>query len=208
MHKLSITYLLIATSFLATLFAMFFPNLYDFWLNRHFLVEWQYYIYIFQIFFSLFLHWWFLHFLTNTIFLYIFGNSLEMIIWKIKYIIFFLFIAIFNWILITYFEWNQDNTIWISGFCMAILSYYVLELKSRNNSEYKWWITAIIINILIWFIPWISLIWHLFWTIWWIIYYFLNKNFFTPKLVGKIVEETISRSKHKIAMEHLNKAKN
>jgi membrane associated rhomboid family serine protease len=188
MYKISITYLLIWISFLTTLSALFFPVLNVFWLNRNFLVEWYYWIYIFQLFFSVFLHWWIFHFLMNSIFLYIFGNMLELLIWRKKYILFFLFIVLFNWILITFFEWWNTNTIWISGFCMAILSYYVLELKSRNNPEYKWWITAIIVNVGIWFLPWISLFWHLFWAIWWIIFYFLNKDFFRPKLVWKVVK--------------------
>jgi membrane associated rhomboid family serine protease len=181
---------------------MFFPDLYVFWLNRRFLIEWHYWIYVFQLFFSVFLHWGIWHFFMNSIFLYVFGNILELLIWRKKYILFFLFIVLFNWILLTFFDWFR-NTIWISGFCMAILSYYVLELKSRNNPEYKWWITAIVINIWIWFLPWISLLWHLFWAVWWVIYYFLSKDFFRPKLVGKILDtKTISHVKRTGAMEN------
>jgi membrane associated rhomboid family serine protease len=187
MNKISITYLLIWISFLSTLSLTFFPDLIIFWLNRSFLNQWEYWIYTLQLFLSVFLHWGLMHFFMNSIFLYFFWYPLELLIWKKKFVLFFLFITLFNWILLTFFD-GEVNTIWISGFCMAILSYYVLELKSRNNNEYKWWITAIILNIIIWFFPWISLYWHLFWVIWWVIFYFLNKDFFTPKLVWKVLE--------------------
>jgi rhomboid protease GluP len=189
MHKFSVTYMLISISAIATLLASYDNSLYAFWLNSYFLKEWLYWIYVLQLFSSVFLHWGLLHFFANFLFLYYFGSSLELFIWRKKYIIFFIFVVLFNWILLTYFQGNV-NTIWISGFCMAILSYYVLELKSRNNPEYKWWVTAIILNIAIWFIPWISLLWHLFGAIAWVIFYFLNKDFFSPKLVGKIIEKT------------------
>jgi membrane associated rhomboid family serine protease len=194
MYKISITYLLIWISFFATLTAKFYQELYNFWLNSIFFEQWEYWIYILQLFLSVFLHWWITHFLMNSIFLYFFWTPLELLIWKKKYITFFLFIVFFNWILLTAFN-GQVTTIWISGFCMAILSYYVLELKSRNNAEYKWWITAITLNIAIWFLPEteISLLWHLFWAIWWVIFYFLNKDFFSPKLVWKVLEKTRSK---------------
>jgi rhomboid protease GluP len=148
--------------------------------------EWNYLVYSIQLFTSIFIHGDIFHFLFNSIFIYIFWTSLELLIWRKKYIIFFVFIVLFNWVLLTFFAWENTNTIWISGFCMAIFSYYVLELKSRNDLEYKGWITAIIINILIWFFPWISLLWHLFWVIWGVIYYYYNKEFFRPKFVWKI----------------------
>ena len=68
-----------------------------------------------------------------------------MMIGKIKYILFFIFIAFFNGFLLLAF--THDNTIGISGFCMALLSYYTLELYFNNNTEYKGGITALILNI-------------------------------------------------------------
>ena len=190
MHKISITKILIAISFITTVLSYFMDSIMLFWMNNSFLLAWNYLAYFVQMILYSFIHWWIMHLLMNMLFLYYFWWILELLIWRKKYLIFFIFITVFNWILLTFFQWNY-NTIWISGFCMAILSYYILELKSRNNPEYKWWITAIVLNIVVWFLPWISLFWHLFWAIWGFIFYFLNKDFLKPKLVGKIKEESL-----------------
>lgn len=185
-NNIPFSFVLILLSAIFTLWTYINSNVFLFWLNDNFLDEWNYLVYSIQLFTSVFIHGDIFHFLFNSLFIYIFWTSLELLIWRKKYIVFFIFIVLFNWILLTFFESANTNTIWISWFCMAILSYYVLELKSRNNSEYKGWITAIVINIWIWFLPWISLLWHLFWVIGWIIYYYYNKDFFRPKFVWKI----------------------
>lgn len=184
--NISFTYFLILISFIFTILLYINPNIWLFWLNHYFLDRWEYHFYFLQLFVSSFIHGDIMHFLFNTIFLYIFGTQVEMILGLKKYIYFFLFVTIFNWIIITWFGDIYTNTIWISWFAMAILSYFVLELKSKNIPDYKWWITAIIINIMIWFMPGISLLWHLFWVIAWIIFYFINKQFLRPKLVWEI----------------------
>ena len=181
--KIKITYsiILIIISIIFTIISFLYPEIYIFSINDVFLNKWLYHIYFIQFFTWTFLHIWIFHLLINCIFLYIFWDIIEKIIWKKKFIVFFLFATIFNWIIISYISiWN---TVWISWFCMALISYYTLELKSKNNPEYKWWVTAIIINIIIWFIPWISLIWHLFWAIAWILYFYYNKNYFKEKFV-------------------------
>lgn len=174
-NNFSFTYFLIALSFVFTLITYFNSNIYLFWLNNYFLNNWEYHFYFLQLFTSKFLHWDFFHFAFNTVFLYLFWTQVEEIIWRNKYILFFVFIVFFNWILITLFWWDWVNTVWISWFCMAILTYYVLQLKSINNPDYKWWVTAIIVNILIWFTPWISFLGHFMWVIWWIIFYYALK---------------------------------
>lgn len=185
MHKISVSYLLIAISFIITILTYVFPWIYVFWMSNHFLAEWNYLVYFLQMIFYSFIHWWIMHLFMNSIFLYFFWWPLELLMWRWKFLIFFLFVTIFNWIFLTIFQWDV-NTIWISGFCMALLSYYVLELKSRNNPEYKWGLTAITLNIIIWFIPWISLFGHLFWAIAWVVFYYINKDWFRPKMVWKI----------------------
>lgn len=176
-------YFLILLSFIFTVLLYINPSVWLFWINHYFIDNWNYINYIIQLFVSNFIHWDFLHFLFNAVFLYLFWSQIELIIGQKKYIYFFIFVVVFNWILITNLSWYYTNTIGISWFCMAVLSYFVLELKSLNNPEYKWWITAIVINIMIWFIPWISLLWHLFWAIAWVIFYYINKQFFRPKFV-------------------------
>jgi membrane associated rhomboid family serine protease len=153
-------------------------------MNIWFLNIWDYYHYFLQYFTYSFIHWDLFHLLSNSFFIFIFWNMLENIILRKRFIIFFIFITIFNWILLSIF--SEYNVIWISWFALAILTYYTLELKSLKNPDYKWWITAIILSILIWLTPWISLLWHLFWAIWWAIFYYINKDFFFRKKVWLI----------------------
>lgn len=136
----------------------------------------------FKFFIFTFFHWSLLHFLSNAIFMIYFWNIVELLLWKTRYFIFFIFSIIFVWLSILVFS-NFYNVIWISWFCMAILAYYTLDLKDKNNPEYKWWIVFMFINIAIWIMPWISLLWHLFWIISGIIFYYLNKEFFRRKMV-------------------------
>lgn len=184
-NKISISNILILISIIVTLLSFKFNTLQIFWMNHYFLNQWEYYNYILQFFIYNFIHWDMMHLLFNSIFIYYFWNILESIIWKNKFIIFFIFISIFNWVLLTIFQ-ESTNTFWISWFALAILTYYTLELKSKWNSDYKWGITAIILNIIIWFMPWISLLWHLFWAIGGIIFYFLTKTFFSKQEIGFI----------------------
>lgn len=179
---------LILISILCTILVNLDIRLYIFWMNNLFLEDWLYHIFFLQFFTGSFIHWSIMHLLFNSIFIYFFWNIVEWIIWKKKFFLFFVFVTIFNWILLSLINiW--ENTIWISWFCMALISYYTLELKSRNDSDYKWWITAIIINIWIWFIPWISLFWHLFWAIAGVLFYLMNKNFFKEKWVWEVEME-------------------
>lgn len=172
--KYSFSSILIVLSIIITTIAMIENKLYTLGINSFFLDAWKYYIFILQIFIGTFLHWGVIHLLMNSIFIHIFWNIVEIIMWRNKYIIFFLFSIIFNAIAIILF--TEGNTVWISGFAMALITYYTFELKSKNNPEYKWWFIAIILNLGIWFSPGISLIWHLFWAIWWGLFYLYNKK--------------------------------
>lgn len=150
------------------------------WTFLYFLWFWEFFeenIFwnILKMFIFTFFHWDLFHFLMNAIWILYFWNILEQELWKNKYLIFFFFTVIFKWILIIYIT-HGFNVIWISGFCMAILSYYTLDLKQRRNPEYKTWIFVLWLNILIWLYPWISLLWHLFWAIAGVIFYFLNRK--------------------------------
>ncbi|MDD3302791.1 MAG: rhomboid family intramembrane serine protease, partial [Candidatus Gracilibacteria bacterium] len=79
---------------------------------------------------------------------------------KIKYLLFF----IFNTLFVAFFLMMLSDgvTIGISGFCMALLTYFTLELFTKGSSEYKGGVTAIVLNIIIGFDPSISLVGHLF----------------------------------------------
>lgn len=180
--KYTISNLLIIISIIFTFIWYFYPIFISEWsINSFYLKNWNLFHYFIQFFTGTFIHWWIMHLLFNSMFIYYFWNLLEIIIWRKKYIIFFITSVIFIWILLT--TLINELTIWISWFAMALLSYYTLELKSKNNLEYKWWITALVINILIWLYPWISLFWHIFWAIFWIVFFYLSNDFTQKKLI-------------------------
>ena len=174
MPKYTFSNILIFISLVFTIFSYMYPEVYILGINNIFLDRWLYHIYIIQFFTWTFLHGNILHFLMNSIFIYYFWNNVEYLIWKKRFFSFFIFTTVFIWIMVTNF--SNVNTVWISWFAMALLSYYTLELKSKNNPEYKWGITALIINIWIGLHPQISLLWHLFWAVAWLIFYLINKT--------------------------------
>jgi membrane associated rhomboid family serine protease len=182
--KNTISNYLIIISAIFTILAYIFPQIWILWMNKIFLNSWKYYIYLIQFFTSIFIHAWFIHFLSNSIFLYFFWNLVEIIVWKKRYFLFFIFSIIFIWLWLTYF--SNWNTVWISWFCMALISYYTLELKSKKHPDRRGWIVAIIINIWIWLAPWISLVWHLFWAISRVLFYYFNKNYFL-RIINRVV---------------------
>lgn len=174
-NKYSISHILIALSIIFTGLSLIYSDIYVLWMNTFFLEQWKYHIYVLQFFSSQFLHWWILHLFMNSVFIYYFGNIVETMLGRKKYILFFIFISIFNGLVLTFFN-PFTNTVWISGFALAIITYYTLELRAQKNPEYTGWITAIIINIWLWFAPWISLIWHMFWAIGGAIFYALHRK--------------------------------
>ncbi len=182
-NKATFSNILILISLIFTTIWYFLPEFILEWsMNNFYLYSWKYFHFILQFFTATFLHSWPIHFLFNAIFIYYFWNLLEIIMWRNKFITFFILSVVFNSLLLSYFSPNT-YTIWISGFALAILTYYTLELKSLNNPEYKWWITAIAINLLIWFHTWVSLYGHLFWAIFWIIFFYISNDFTKKQLV-------------------------
>nr|MDD3719822.1 rhomboid family intramembrane serine protease [Candidatus Gracilibacteria bacterium] len=142
-------------------------------MNNYFFDNGIYNIFLLQFIFYQFLHGGFFHLVFNSIFIYVFGNHLEILMGKTKFLYFFIFNTIFTGIMVLLF--SKGNTIGISGFCLALLTYLTIELYNRGNPEYKGGITAIIINVAIGLTPGISLAGHLFGSIAGILYYFLNK---------------------------------
>lgn len=172
MNKLTFSNLLIVICIIVTIFYLFFSNLWYYWMNLNFLIIWDYFQFSMQLLLYQFLHWWLLHLFGNSLFLYIFGNMLESYIWKRKYILFFVLNTIFVAIFLLFF--SKFNTIWISWFNMALLTYIWLILKKNNNPDYKGAISFIIFNILIWFWSNISLAGHLAWAIFWMLFYYFS----------------------------------
>ncbi len=174
-------------------------------INNNYLRSWEYIHFVIQFFTGTFLHWWIMHLLFNSIFIYYFWNLLEDILWKKKFIIFFVLAVIFNSILLSYFS-PHSYTIWISGFVLAVITYYTLELKRLGDYEYRWWITAIVINLAIWFYPGVSFYGHMFWVVFWIIFFYFS-NDFTKKQLVWMFDENIKRSNTK-SINPINSKKN
>ena len=173
--KKTISNYLIILSAIFTVLVYLFPNLYAFGMNRSFLDNWFYQIYLLQFFTSNFIHACLIHFLSNSIFLYYFWNLIEIMVWKKRYTLFFIFSILFIWLWLTFF--SSWNTVWISGFCMALISYYTLNMRSKKHPDWGWWVVAIIINLIVWISPQISLVWHLFWAIAWVLFYYFNRDY-------------------------------
>lgn len=70
----------------------------------------------------------------------------------------------------------NGNTIGISGFAMAILSYVFLELRSTNNPEYRSAGVFLFINIAIGFTGNISLVGHLSGAIFGMLFFYLRNH--------------------------------
>lgn len=177
--KLTVSNWLIIISLIFTWYSYLNPEIIMYWMNSFFLERWDYLSFFYQIVVHNFIHWWFMHLAFNSIFLYIFWNQIEEYLSKKTYIIFFIWSVVFNTIFLLLLTTNT-TTVWISWFAMALLSFYTLKLKEIWNPDYKWWITWIVLNILIGFSDKISLVWHLFWAIYWVIFFyilkFINKN--------------------------------
>lgn len=148
--------------------------IYQFGMNDIFFDQGKYFMWIIQFFTSQFLHGGIMHLAMNAIFILYFGNVLEWIIGAQKYLVFFILNAIFLWITITLL--SDANTVWISGFAMAVITHYTLYLWSRGNPEYTGWVTAIVINIAIGLAPWISFLWHFWWMLFWAIFWFFTQK--------------------------------
>jgi len=172
--KKSVSNLLILLCLVATIATYIFPWLYDFGMHRGFLIEWDYLGVAIQFLSYQFLHWWFIHFISNAIFLYIFWNGIELYIRKRRYIILFLINTfLVGWALL-YFSPENTNTVWISWFAMAILAYHMLELRKVWHPDYKWAVMFLVLNIMIGFTGNISFIGHFVWAITWATFWLIS----------------------------------
>ena len=171
---------LIVFACIVTFFALFInPSLFIFWINDNYYSAWLYHVWILQFFSAQLLHGSSLHLLFNMIFVGYFWNIIERTLWYQNMCIFFVLTSVFLWLSITFLSAPHSNTVWMSWFAMAILTYYTLELYSIKHPDYRGGITVIVINVLIWFMPNISLLWHawgvVFWILFWYGYYLYKK---------------------------------
>lgn len=168
-NKITVSNAFMLLSLFFTALTFILPSIYQFGMNDYFYNQGMYNMWGMQMFSSQFLHGNIMHLLANAVFILYFWNVLERIIGSQKYLLFFILNSVFLWFFLT-FLW-AGNTVGISGFALAVVTYYTLHLKSLNNPEYMWWVTAIVVNILIWLSPGISFFGHfwgmLFWGIFW-----------------------------------------
>lgn len=168
-NKWTISNTLILLSIIFTVLSMVLPIVPYLGLNSYFFDTGIYHIWIVQIFTSQFLHGGVLHLVFNGIFVYYFWNILEIIIGKKRMLLFFILNAIFVGVLLTFT--TSVTTIGISSFALALLTYYTLVLWKQWNPEYTGGITAIVLNILIGFVPGISFLGHFFGMLFWLLYW-------------------------------------
>ncbi|MDP2103620.1 MAG: rhomboid family intramembrane serine protease [Candidatus Gracilibacteria bacterium] len=172
MHNKTISNLLILTSGIVTAISFFLPSVLDYGMHPLFWMQGDYLGIVLQFLLYQFLHGGILHFVMNSFFLFIFGNQVEVLIGRQKYILFFLGNTLFVGIALLLFA--SANTIGISGFAMAILAYIALELKSRNNPEYRSAMIFLFINVVIGLTGNISLVGHLSGAIFGAVFFFFH----------------------------------
>lgn len=167
---------LVVLSIFFTALTFIIPSIYTFGMNHYFYSSGVYHMWFVQMFTSQFLHGGLLHLAMNSFFILYFGNALERMIWVNKFLVFFIFNAIFLGFVITFLGWATSNTVGISGFALAVLTYYTLELRSLKHPEWSGGATAIVINVLIGLTPWISFLGHFGWMVFGGIYWILNQK--------------------------------
>lgn len=172
MNNKSLSNTLIWLSAFATVLTYIIPTILNFWMNNYFISSSNYIFFGVQIILYQFLHWWFIHLFSNSIFLFLFGNQLENTIWRKKYMVFFILNTFF--VALSLLVFSGGNTIWISGFAMALLAYIFLLLRKNKHPDYKAAWLFIAINIFIWIDSNISFVGHLSWVIFGIIFYYIS----------------------------------
>lgn len=171
--KLTISNSLIIISTIFTLVSFQNPELSNYGMHSYYLLDSEYGKTFIQFCFYSFLHADIPHLIFNSLFIFIFGNKIESIIGKPAFLQFFILTALFDGIFILFF--SKGITMWISGFGMALISYYTLKLYEMKDPDYKGWITWIVIGSIIGFSTNISVIWHFFWAVFGALYYFILK---------------------------------
>ena len=135
-----------------------------------------------------FLHFWIAHLVMNMYALYCIGPMIERAFWRRKY----LWIYLFSWIAwnltvyaVEMATWSYSFSAWASGAIFWLLWAIVAlilslpeSIRSRINTRDI--TSTIILNIAIWFLPWVSMSAHLWWLIWWFVLAYILAKFRKP----------------------------
>lgn len=166
--------LLILLSLIATILSLVAPNILSYGMNGISIMTGDWIGLGLQFVLYQFLHGGIFHLVANGLFLYIFGNQVELLIGRTKYIVFFAINTVF--VGASLLLLSSGNTIGISGFAMAVLAYVFMELKSRNDPEWRGAGLFLFINIAIGLTGNISLVGHLAGAVCGVGFYLANKG--------------------------------
>lgn len=170
-----ISYMLILISIIVTLGVWSRASLMKYGFHREYYAEWQYIDFLKQFSLFQFIHGDILHIVMNSYFLYTAGPMLEKILGSMNFFIFFFTTTIFSVIALYIFA-PKSNTIGISWFCMAILSYLWIALYTLGDSSATSIGTLLLINIALGFAPGISLVGHASGALWGVIFWYITTN--------------------------------
>ena len=174
--KKSFSHLLIVFCIIIASAGFLMPTLVNsFGMNRYYLMLWDYGSLGIQILLFQFLHGSILHLFMNSYFLYSAGPEVEARMSRDRFTWFFVTSTIFVAIALLIFQ-PLTNTIGISGFCMALLSYLWIDLYTTRHPMASQILVMLAINIGIWLVPGISLVGHLFWAIWGLIWWAIFRD--------------------------------
>ena len=155
---------LIVMCLLVSILAWSDPAMYIFGMSRDYLAAHDYLVFVGQLILFQFIHAGLFHWISNSLFLYLFGRDAEESMGLRRYVSFFIFGACFVAGALLIF--SPDNTIGISGFTMAILAYITTDMYYRHDPQYRGGLVFIAINVLVGIGTNISLVAHLSGAIW------------------------------------------
>lgn len=173
--KRSISHLLILISVVISFIGFAIPqivNTYGF--HRGFLEQGDYLAFFVQLVLFQFLHGGIVHLLFNSYFLYSAWPVIETRMSRDRYIGFFISSTIFVAVALYIFA-PLSLTIGISGFCMALLSYLWIDLRTIHHPMAGQIGFMLLVNILIWLDGSISFVGHAAGAVWGLIWWKIRK---------------------------------
>ncbi len=172
----SFSHLLILICIVVSMIGFIFPQFVSLYgMNGYYYMMGNYISLIVQICLFQFLHWGVIHLLANSYFLYTAWPELEARMSRDRYTWFFVSTTLVVALVLIILA-PQSLTIGISGWCMALLSYLWIDLYTTRHPMASQILMMLAINIGIWLVPGISLIWHLSWAIWGLVWWGIARN--------------------------------
>ena len=116
-----------------------------------------------------FLHGGLLHLMMNSLFLYQAWPEVEARMKRSQFIYFFIGSTLFVAIALALF--SSGNTIGMSGFALALLSYLWIDLYTTRHPMSNQILVMLVLNILLWLSGGISFVGHFFGAVWWLLWW-------------------------------------